>query len=107
RASNVIAALVHQSVVERAERHEVRKLRLATVDPVNDVVALRKPRAVAARETAAAVPRAQRALDRCRYRSRLAPHTERLALLAFGDADERAVACEPPNGAERERGSSV
>src|SRR5437762_531967 len=101
------AALVHERVVKAAERDEVRELRLAAIGPVLDVVALRETRAVAPREAAAAVARAQRALQSKRDAACLAADVQRLAVRTLDDADERAVAAEPSHRVERERRAVV
>src|SRR5690606_8501556 len=99
------AALVKQRVVISAEAQEIRQLGLAAVCPVHDVVRVEEQRAIATREPAAAVPGVQRASQRRRYRPRLAPDAERLAVLVVDHADERALARQAPDGVERERGA--
>jgi len=94
---------VQQSVVKAAQRDEVAGLRLAAVDPVPDVVTLAEASAVAAGKTAAAVARAQRALDRDRNRASLAADIQRLAVTALNEADDGAIATEAADGLECER----
>ena len=85
-----------------AERHEVRKLRLAAVRPVLHVVPVRVARAVAAREPAASVARLERSRKRQRDAAGLAADAERLPVVVFQERHERAVAREAPNRIERE-----
>lgn len=55
-------ALVHRTVVEPAERHEIRQLRLAAVSPVMNVMCIDVARIAAAWKAATFVTRAECAL---------------------------------------------
>src|SRR5690606_11333862 len=79
----------------------VRELRLAAVRPVDDVMRMREHRPTATGVATAAVARLQRALDRRRNASGLAADAERLAVRIVDDADQRAVAREPPRRLDR------
>src|SRR5204862_5859773 len=100
-------ALVHERVVEAAERDEVVELRFSAVGPVLHVVAVAEARAVAAREAAAAVARFQRAPDRGRDATSLAADVQRLAIAAFEHAEDGAVAAESPDRRKRQRRATV
>src|SRR5262245_19952918 len=89
--------------MKAAQRDEIVELGLATVRPVLDVVPIAEARAVAAGKAAATVPGAQRSFDRQRDRARLAADVERVAVLAFDDADDRSVTSETSRRVERER----
>ena len=54
------STLMHLAMMESAQHHQVRKLRLAAVNPVLDMVAVEESRVSAARKTAPRVTRAQR-----------------------------------------------
>ena len=86
---------MHQTMMEAAERDEIRELRLASVGPVLHVMAIDVALERAAGETAALVPGIQRPADRGRDGSSLAADVERLALLVFQDPDHAGVASEP------------
>jgi hypothetical protein len=87
---------VHLPVMETAEANQVRKLCLAAVGPVLNVMSVKVPRVRTAWEaTATTISRIQGALNRWRYAARLAANTERLALFVLYDWNDAAITGQP------------
>ena len=97
-------AFMHQPMVEAAERHKIRELRLATIGPVLHMVTVEIAFERTAGESTTLVPGIQGPSDRWRDGPRLAPDIERLAPLVFNDPDNAGVAREPPRSLGGDRG---
>ena len=97
-------SFVHLPVMESAEADEVRKLSLAAVCPMLDVVSVEITRVRAAgKATAAVIARPQRALQSRRDAACLAADVERFTVLALYYRNDAAVAGETSGGFRGDR----
>jgi hypothetical protein len=101
---NAVTAFVQQSVMVRAQQHEVADAGFSTVDPVIHVMRFDEARAMAARERAVPIARQKRAPDRRRNRSLLAADTERRTALVLRHDDDTGIACKTLDRFERRVG---
>ena len=98
-------ALVHQSMVSRAEQHEVVERGLAALGPVLDVMAMQPLGGGAAGEAAPLVAARERTAYGWGDAAGSAPHTERLAVGAVHHGDDSRIAAKPPGGLRRDGGA--
>jgi hypothetical protein len=100
RAREPKASFVHETVMEAAQGDQVVELCRAAVGPVLHVMPFREALAIATGKTTASVSRFRSTGKHRRNTARLAPDVERLAIVAFDDADDRSIARKPPSRVE-------
>jgi hypothetical protein len=98
-------ALVHQPVVEAAERDKIGEACFSAVSPVLDVVSIDEAFECAAGETAALVARVECPADRGRNGPRPATDAERFALFVLDDCHKTRVAGQSSSGFRGDRGA--
>src|SRR5579863_3416112 len=96
-ALDLVAALMHELVMVRAELYEVVQIRWSSTYPVLDVVCVQVPVVGAAGEPAAAITAAQRPAQRRGNGARAPADRERLSI-ALDERDQRGITTEPPGG---------
>jgi hypothetical protein len=83
---------MHRSMMEPTQTHQIVRLRLAAVRPVDDVMSIQVAAVCASGKSATLVSRFQHPPQRRRDRAGLAPGIQWLALLALDHRNQAGVA---------------